>query len=174
VQNQTTTKSAGDCTMSIRTHLRKKKMDFIELVKSFKFVHGLITYPDGRSRLMDIDGITQKLGFFIIIESKTFYLDEIEIKDAPYCLYQALYSILPSREIYIVGTDSNERREPNDTIWYTTFESLRKNWESSNGYVCIHRSEMEPITRRDFNFYANRQLDLNADPFYDAKDEALK
>ena len=154
--------------------IRKKVMDFIELVKSFKFVHGLITYPDGRSRLMDIDGITQKLGFFIIIESKTFYLDEIELKDAPYCLYQALYSILPSREIYIVGTDSNERSDPNDTIWYTTFESLGKNWESSNGYVRIHRSEMEPITRRDFNFYANRQLDLNAYPFYDAKDEALK
>ena len=149
-------------------------MDFIELVKSFKFVHGLITYPDGRSRLMDIDGITQKLGFFIIIESKTFYLDEIELKDAPYCLYQALYSILPSREIYIVGTDSNERRDPNDTIWYTTFESIRKNWETANGHVRIHRDQMESMTRRDFNFYANRQLDLHGDPFYDAKDDALK
>ena len=150
---------------------RKKIVNFIELVKSFKFVHGLITYPDGRSRLMDIDGITQKLGFFIIIESKTFYLDEIELKDAPYCLYQALYSILPSREIYIVGTDSNERRDPNDTIWFTTFESIRKNWETSNGYVRIRRDQMEETTRRDFNFYANRQLDLNANPFYDAKDE---
>ena len=154
--------------------IRKKIMNFIELVKSFKFVHGLITYPDGRSRLMDIDGITQKLGFFIIIESKTFYLDEIELKDAPYCLYQALYSILPSREIYIVGTDSNERSDPNDTIWYTTFESIRKNWETANGHVRIHRDQMEPITRRDFNFYANRQLDLHGDPFYDAKDDALK
>ena len=154
--------------------IRKKVMDFIELVKSFKFVHGLITYPDGRSRLMDIDGITQKLGFFIIIESKTFYLDEIELKDAPYCLYQALYSILPSREIYIVGTDSNERSDPNDTIWYTTFESIRKNWETANGHVRIHRDQMEPMTRRDFNFYANRQLDLHGDPFYDAKDDALK
>ena len=154
-------------------YFRKKMMDFMELVKSFKFVHGLITYPDGRSRLMDIDGITQKLGFFIIVESKTFYLDEIRIKDTPYCLYQALCSILPCI-LYIVGTDSNERRDPNDTIWYTRFESIRKNWESSNGYVRIHRSEMESMTRRDFNFYANRQLDLNADPFYDAKDEVLK
>ena len=154
--------------------IRKKIMNFIELVKSFKFVHGLITYPDGRSRLMDIDGITQKLGYFILIESKTFYLDEIELKDAPYCLYQALYSILPSREIYIVGTDSNERSDPNDTIWYTTFESIRKNWETANGHVRIHRDQMEPITRRDFNFYANRQLDLHGDPFYDAKDDALK
>ena len=75
MQNQTTTKSAGDCTMRIRTYLRKNKMDFIELVKSFKFVYGLITYPDGRSRLMDIDGITQKLGFFIIIESPNITLD---------------------------------------------------------------------------------------------------
>ena len=154
--------------------IRKKVMDFIELVKSFKFVHGLITYPDGRSRLMDIDGITQKLGFFIIIESKTFYLDEIELKDAPYCLYQALYSILPSREIYIVGTDSNERRDPNDTIWYTTFESIRKNWETADGHVHIHRAQMHRTTRSEFSFYTNQQLDLNGNPFYDAKDDALK
>ena len=146
-------------------------MDFTELVKSFKFARSLIKYPDGNSRLMDIDGITQKLGFFIIIESKTFYLDEIRIKDAPYCLYQALSAILPSREIYIVGTDSNERRDPNDTIWYTTFESIRKNWETTTDYIRIHRDQMQKITRRDFNFYANRQLDLNGDPFYNAKDE---
>ena len=153
--------------------IRKKIMDFMELVKSFKFARSLIKYPDGNSRLMDIDGITQKLGFFIIVESKTFYLDKIQIKDAPYCLYQALCSILPCI-LYIVGTDSNERRDPNDTIWYTTFESIRKNWETADGHVHIHRAQMHRTTRSEFSFYTNQQLDLNGNPFYDAKDDALK
>ena len=148
-------------------------MHFIELAKSFKFNYGLITYPDGRSRLMDIDGITQKLGFFILVESKTFYMDEIQIKNTPYCLYQALCSILPSI-LYIVGTDSNELTDPNDTIWYIPFESIRENWETSNSHVYIHRDEMKKTTRSEFSFYANRQLDLRANPFYDPKDDPLK
>lgn len=154
--------------------IRKKMMDFTELVKSFKFARSLIKYPDGNSRLMDIDGITQKLGFFIIIETKTFYMDEIELKTAPYCLFLALYDTLPRREIYIVGTDSNDRIDPKDTIWYTTLESIRKNWETADGHVHIHRAQMHRTTRSEFSFYTNQQLDLNGNPFYDAKDDALK
>ena len=161
--------------MSTRTYLRKKIVNFIELVKSFIFAHGLITYSDGNSRLMDLDGITQKLGYFIVIETKTFYMDEIEIKLAAFALYNELYNQLSRREIIIVATDSNDRIEPDDTIWWTTFESIRKlDNEDGRGHVYVRRDQMNRTTRKEFNFRGNRQLDLNGDPFYDPKDDALK
>jgi len=155
--------------------IRKKIMNFTELVKSFMFAHGLITYSDGNSRLMDLDAITQKLGYFIIIETKTFYMDEIEIKLAAFCLLMELYTQLSRREIYVVATDSNDRIEPDDTIWWINLESIRKlDNVDDRRHVHVHRTQMHKTTRSEFNFYANRQLDLNGDPFYDAKDDALK
>ena len=154
--------------------VRKKIINFIELVKSFIFAHGLITYSDGNSRLMDLDGITQKLGYFIVIETKTFYMDEIEIKLAAFSLLMELYTQLSRREIYIVATDSNDRIDPDDTIWWVNLESIRKlDNEDDRRHVHVHRDQMHKMTRSEFNFYANRQLDLNRDPFYDAKDDAL-
>jgi len=155
--------------------LPKKIMNFTELVKSFIFTHGLITWHDKKSRLMDIDGITQKLGYFIIFETKTFYLDEIRIKLAPFCLLVELYNQLKRREIYIIGTESNDRIDPDDTIWWITLESVIKMDKMDHrNHVHIHRDQMHETTRKEFDFYANRELDVKGDPFYDAKEDALK
>ena len=129
-------------------------MNFVELVKSFIFAHGLITYHDGNSRLMDIDSITQKLGYFIIIETKTFYMDEIEIKLAAFCLLHELYNQLSRREIYIVATDSNDLIEPDDSIWWINFDCIRKlDNADDRKHVHVHRGQMHKTTRREFNFY---------------------
>ena len=155
--------------------IRKKIVNFVELVKSFIFAHGLITYSDGNSRLIDLDGITQKLGYFIVVETKTFYMDEIEIKLAAFSLLMELYTQLSRREIYIVATDSNDLIEPDDTIWWVNLESIRKlDNEDGRGHVYVHRDQMNETTRGEFNFRGNRLLDLNGDPFFDAKDDALK
>jgi hypothetical protein len=102
-------------------------------------------------------------------------MDEIEIKLAAFCLLMELYNQLPRREIYIVATDSNDRIEPDDPVWILNLESIRKlDNTDDRRHVHIHRNQMHQMTRREFNFYANRQLDIKADPFYDAKDDALK
>mgnify|MGYP001308880992 CR=1 FL=1 len=135
--------------MMSQNYFPKKIMNFTELVKSFIFTHGLITYDDKKSRLMDIDGITQKLGYFIIFETKTFYLDEIRIKLAPFCLLVELYNQLKRREIYIIGTESNDRIDPDDTIWWITLESVIKMDKMDHrNHVHIHRDQMHETTRR--------------------------
>ena len=61
-------------------------MDFDELRNSFMFTNSLVTYPDGKSRSMDIDGVSENLGYFQFRESKKFYMDMIHVKPMPFTI----------------------------------------------------------------------------------------
>jgi hypothetical protein len=152
-------------------------MDFDELRNSQIFTHSLVRYHDGKSRMMDLDGISQKLGYFLIFESKTFSSDMIEVKLMPFTVYSELKNQLPRCDIYIIGTESNTRMDDDDTIYYISIEKARRLKQDNSQAIrsiCIHRNQMTPVTRGEFNYFMNRQLDLKGDPFYDPKEAVLK
>ena len=152
-------------------------MDFDELRNSQIFTHSLVRYHDGKSRMMDLDGISQKLGYFLIFETKTFSMDMIEVKLMPFTTYSELKNQLPRCDIYIIGTDSNTRIDDDDAIYYISIEEARRVKQDNSQAIlsiCIHRNQMTETTRGAFNHFMNRQLDLNSDPFYDPKEAVLK
>ena len=154
-----------------------RTMDFDELRNSFMFTNSLVTYPDGKSRSMDIDGVSENLGYFQFRESKKFYMDMIEIKPMPFTIYSELDNQLSRCDVTFVATDSNTRLDDDDIIWTISMEKARRLKQDNSQAIRsirIHRDQMDPIPRREFNYYENMRLDLKGDPFYDPKEAVLK
>ena len=138
-----------------------------KLASSGIFSTSLITYPDGNNRTTDIDFASQKFGFFIFGESKEFWKDEIRISLAQYDFYSELYHQLPRCQMIFVGTDSYTKVTPDDIIWYTTMSLIEKRFTKiiQTPDTVIHREEMYPASRRDFDEWANNLLEFYADPY---------
>ena len=142
-----------------------------KLANSGIFSTSLIRYPDGNNRTTDIDFASQKFGYFIFGESKEFWSNEIMIPLPQYSLYSELYHQLPRCQVIFVGTDDYTKVYPDDVIWYTTMGFIEKRITKTiqTPDVRINREDMFPAYRKDFNEWANRQLDVYADPFMDPK-----
>ena len=157
--------------------ISRSNMDFDELRNSFMFTNSLVRYPDGKSRSMDIDGVSENLGYFQFRESKKFYMDMIQVKPMPFTIYSEFKNQLPRCDVYFVGTDSNTRMDDDDTIYYISVEKARRLKQDNSQAIRsirIPRDQMTPITRGEFNHDMNLQLDLKGDPFYDPKEAVLK
>ncbi len=153
-----------------------KGTDFIELIKSFINSHYLVTYSEGNSHCSDIDSYIHKNGYFIFFEVKTFWCDQIEIKIPQFSSLWELFMQLKMRDIIIVGVDSNDQVDDDDYIWYISLGEILEKTKKDDGkrHVHIHRDQMKKITRKEFNWYMKRELDLKSDPYYDPKEDALK
>ena len=153
-----------------------KGTNFIELIESFINSHYLVTFPGGKSHCSDIDSFMQKHGYFIFFEAKTFWRDEIEIKMPQFYALWELYTQLKRREVYIIGVDSNDQIDGDDYLWYIPLGKILEKTKKDDGqkHVHIRRDQMHKITRKEFNWYMNQELDLKSNPFYDPKEDALK
>ena len=124
--------------------------DFHELINSFIFMNTLITFPDGKSRSMDIDSVSYNGDYVFYRSGKKFYLDKIRIKMTEFNFWAIQKKRNPDWDIYFIATDSNTNTENDDLIWYIPFEAAYKLKQDNSSAIrdwIIRRDQMEPIRR---------------------------
>ena len=156
-------------------------MDFQELVNSFIYMNSLVTYPNGKSRSMDIDSISFCGKYIQIRSGKTFRkrngISMIEISMTELTLANNIKQSNPTWDYFFIGTESNMLLDDDDYLSYISIESaLKIKQDNSSAIVSwkIPRQFMHELTRKEFNFYMNDMLDIKGDPFHDPKEVALR
>ena len=151
-------------------------MDFQELVNSFIYMNSSVTYPNGKSRSMDIDSISFCGKYIQIRSGKTFRkrngISMIEISMTELNLMNVIKESNPTWDVIFTATDSNTLLDDDDEIYYIFFESaLKIKQDNSSAIVSwkIPRQLMQKTIRKEFNFYMNSILDTKGNPFNDAK-----
>ena len=156
-------------------------MDFQELVNSFIYMNSSVTYPNGKSRSMDIDSISFCGKYIQIRSGKTFRkrngISMIEISMAELTLMNVIKASNPTWDVIFTATASNTLLDDDDEMYYIFFESASKIKQDNSSAIVswkIPRQPMHELTRKEFNFYMNDMLDIKGDPFHDPKEVALR
>ena len=151
-------------------------MDFQELVNSFIYMNSLVTYPNGKSRSMDIDSISFNGGYIQYKSGKTFGkhngIHMIEISMAEISLASNIKQSNPTWDYFFIGTESNMLLDDDDHLSFISIESaLKIKQDNSSAIVSwkIPQQFMQKTIRKEFNFYMNSILDTKGNPFNDAK-----
>ena len=151
-------------------------MDFQELVNSFIYMNSLVTYPNGKSRSMDIDSISFCGKYIQIRSGKTFRkrngISMIEISMAELTLMSIIKGSNPTWDIIFTATASNTLLDDDDEMYYIFFESASKIKQDNSSAIVswkIPQQFMQKTIRKEFNFYMNSILDTKGNPFNDAK-----
>ena len=151
-------------------------MDFQELVNSFIYMNSLVTYPNGKSRSMDIDSISFCGKYIQIRSGKTFRkrngISMIEISMAELTLMNVIKASNPTWDVIFTATASNTLLDDDDEMYYIFFESASKIKQDNSSAIVswkIPQQFMQKTIRKEFNFYMNSILDTKGNPFNDAK-----
>ena len=160
-----------------QNNLSYNTMDYQALVNSYIYMNSLVTWPNGKSRSMDIDSVSFNGEYIFIRSGKTFWMDKIKISMTEFTLKTLLKELIPTCDIWFIGTDSNTLLDDEDEVWFIPIESAANiKQDNSSGSIpwVIPRYAMESRTRREFNFYANKMLDVKGNPCSDPKEVALR
>ena len=151
-------------------------MDFQELVNSFIYMNSSVTYPNGKSRSMDIDSISFCGKYIQIRSGKTFRkrngISMIEISMAELTLMNVIKASNPTWDVIFTATASNTLLDDDDEMYYIFFESASKIKQDNSSAIVswkIPQQFMQKTIRKEFNFYMNSILDTKGNPFNDAK-----
>lgn len=151
-------------------------MDFQELVNSFIYMNSSVTYPNGKSRSMDIDSISFCGKYIQIRSGKTFRkrngIPMIEISMTELTLMNVIKASNPTWDVIFTATASNTLLDDDDEMYYIFFESaLKIKQDNSSAIVSwkIPQQFMQKTIRKEFNFYMNSILDTKGNPFNDTK-----
>jgi len=128
-------------------------------IRALEYGGGLITYPNGMSRISDIDFMSQSADRFVFGETKKVYNSEVRLPWGQFWLYQELNKQLSSRIGYIIGYEDSSKTSPDDYLYAVTFDELRFKtiWREPDG-VHIPLTSMSLLKRRDINNEANSFL----------------
>lgn len=156
-------------------------MDFQELVNSFIYMNSSVTYPNGKSRSMDIDSISFCGKYIQIRSGKTFRkrngISMIEISMTELTLMNVIKASNPTWDVIFTATASNTLLDDDDEMYYIFFEpALKIKQDNSSAIISwkIPQQFMQKTIRKEFNFYMNSILDTKGNPFNDAKVVVLR
>ena len=114
-------------------------------------------YPKGTVMGSDLDQFAEKNGYFLIAESKQFWFEQIIIPFGQIHMLRHLNNSLPKRKIFIIGTDSYNAVNDEDSIWFRTLdeENFGDFGDFGNSLI-LQKSQMIKTTKQEFNRIANR------------------